>query len=145
MQAFNNSGTSKIKGHIFRLTPGEDLFKRIEAYIKLKDIKAGFIMTCVGSLQKINIRLANADKFLVKEEHYEITSLTGCVSSNDRFHLHITLCDEDGQAIGGHLCREGNVVYTTAEVVIGELEELEISEVKNEGEDWPEIKISKKI
>ena len=137
---FINSGKSNIIAHVIRLKPGDDLFNSIKEYINEKKIKAGFIMSCVDSLQEINIRLANADKFLVKKDHFEIVSLVGCVSCNNRFHLHISISDSEGNTKGGHL-KDKNIVYTTAEVVIGELPELSFSEVNNPGEDWPELQI----
>ena len=137
---FFNSGKSNIIAHALRLKPGEDLFNSIKEYVNEKKIKAGFIMSCVGSLQEINIRLANAEKFLVKKEHFEIVSLVGCVSCNNRFHLHISISDEEGNTKGGHL-KDKNIVYTTAEIVIGELPQLNFTEVNNPGEDWPELQI----
>ena len=131
---FVNSGKSNIIAHVFRLKQGEDLLNSIKEYVNEKKIKAGFIMSCVGSLQEINIRLANAKKFLVKKEHFEIVSLVGCVSCNNRFHLHISISDEEGNTKGGHL-KDKNIVYTTAEIVIGELPELNFSKVNNPGED----------
>ena len=137
---FSNSGTSNIIAHAFRLKPGDDLFKSIQRYVIEKKIQAGFIMSCVGSLKEINIRLANADKFLVKKEHFEIVSLVGCVSSNDRYHLHISVSDSEGNTKGGHL-KENNIIYTTAEIVLGELPKLSFNKVNNPGEDWPELQI----
>ena len=139
---FPNSGKSNIIAHALRLTPGADLFKSIKSFVEKNKIKAGFIMTCVGSLKEINIRLANADKFLVKKENYEIVSLVGCFGCEGRIHLHISLGDHNGNVIGGHL-KENNIVYTTAEIVIGELPELTFTEVRNKGEDWPELNINK--
>ena len=137
---FSNSGTSNIIAHAFRLKPGDDLFLSIKKYVIEKKIQAGFIMTCVGSLQEINIRLANADKFLVKKDHFEIVSLVGCVGCNDRYHLHISVSDNEGNTKGGHL-KENNIVYTTAEIVLGELPKLSFNKVNNPGEDWPELQI----
>ena len=139
---FPNSGTSNIIAHALRLKPGDDLYKSIQKYVIEKKIMAGFIMTCVGSLKEINIRLANADKFLVKKDHFEIVSLVGCFGCNDRYHLHISVSDCEGKTIGGHL-KENNIVYTTAEIVIGELPQLSFLKVNNPGEDWPELKIQK--
>ena len=139
---FINSGKSNIIAHVFRLKPGDDLFNSIKEYVIEKKIKAGFIMSCVGSLQEINIRLANADKFLVKKEHFEIVSLVGCIGCNDRYHLHISVSDSEGNTKGGHL-KENNIVYTTAEIVIGELPQLSFIKVNNPGEDWPELEIKK--
>ena len=98
-------------------------------------------MTCVGSLQKVNIRLAEATDYLIKEEHYEITSLVGCLSCNDRLHIHITIADKNGNCFGGHLSSEGNIVFTTAEIVLGELPQLVFTKEKDETSGWDELKI----
>lgn len=139
-----NSFSSNIIGHVFRLMPGQDLYQEIEKYVKDKQIKAGFIMTCVGSLQQINIRLANATDFLKENKHYEITSLVGCISCNDRMHLHISISDEFGKTFGGHLGKEGNLVFTTAEIVIGELPQINFTKEFCKESGWDELKIEKK-
>ena len=133
---------SSLQCHALRLHPNEDLYKEIEKYIKKNKIEAGFIMTCVGSLQEINIRLANAKEFLVKKEHYEITSLVGCISCNNRIHLHISISDEKGNCFGGHLGDKGNIVFTTAEIIIGELPEMNFTSEKDEISGWNELKIN---
>ena len=138
------SYSSSITAHCLRLLPGQDLYQEVKNYIKTNNITAGFIMTCVGSLQKINIRLANADKYLTKEEHFEITSLVGCVSANDRMHLHISIADSQGHSFGGHLCEKGNLIFTTAEIVIGALPQLNFTKEKCQLSGWDELKICKK-
>lgn len=40
----------KITSYAFRLKPGEDLREGIEKLVKEKDIKAGWVVTCAGSL-----------------------------------------------------------------------------------------------
>ena len=137
---FSNSGTSNIIVHALRLKSGDDLFKSIQQYAIQKMIHAGVIISCVGSLQEINIRLANADKFLVKKEHFEIVSLVGCFGCSGRYHFHISVSDSEGNTKGGHL-KENNIVYTTAEIVLGELPQLSFTAVNNPGEDWPELQI----
>ncbi len=137
---FHNSGTSNMIVHVFRLKPGDDLFKSIQNYVIEKNIQAGVIISCVGSLQEINIRLANADKFLVKKDHFEIVSLEGCVGCNGRYHLHISISDGEGNTKGGHL-KENNIVYTTAEIVLGELPKLIFNSINNQKENWPELQI----
>ena len=39
--------------------------------------------------------------------------------SGDRGHLHVSLGDKDGRVVGGHVIGD-LLVYTTAEVVLGE-------------------------
>jgi predicted DNA-binding protein with PD1-like motif len=47
------------KTHAFPLKPGEDLRKRMQAYVDKNNIKAGWVSSCVGSLTTYNIRFAN--------------------------------------------------------------------------------------
>lgn len=136
--------TSNIIAHVFRLKPGDDLYQSLKTYVNTHKISSAFIMTCVGSLQKINIRLAEATDYLINEAHYEITSLVGCLSCNDRIHLHITLSDKNGTCYGGHLSSEGNIIFTTAEIVLGELPQLVFTKEKDEISGWDELKVLSK-
>ena len=111
--------------HALRLSPGQDLKKELEAFAQLHQLQAGFVLTCVGSLQKVALRPANQKEPLLREQKYEIVSLVGTLSP-DGAHLHISLSDSTGATIGGHLLA-GNEVYTTAEIVIGEAENLAFS------------------
>ena len=110
--------------HAFRLTPGQDLKKSLLSYAKGAKLEAGCVVTCVGSLSKVSIRLANADgkrgsnETVSLEERFEIVSLAGTVSRHG-CHLHMSLSDYQGNVVGGHVL-DGCVVYTTAEMVLGE-------------------------
>lgn len=108
--------------HAFRLKTGDDLKKSIETYTAEQSIAAGFVITCVGSLSVAVLRMAGAqpEKQDIRKYtgHFEIVSLVGTVSVNG-YHLHMSISDENGQVIGGHL-KEGNIIDTTAELVIGE-------------------------
>lgn len=117
---------SSLKTYAFRLRPNQDLNKELDDFVKKHDLKAAFIMTCVGSLTKAIIRMAYDKNFDVEsnrvktyEQHMEIVSLVGTLSSVGGHHLHISLSDKDGNLVGGHVFGELNV-FTTAEVVIGE-------------------------
>lgn len=141
--ALNVVNSSNMKVHVFRLLPEEDLYQEILKYLNDNNIKAACILSCVGSLKEINIRTATGKNYISKKQCFEILSLVGCISI-DRCHLHISLGDENGQMLGGHLMRENNLVYTTAEVVIGELLDLAFSEEHCQKSGWPELKIQKK-
>lgn len=134
---------SPLKVHVFRLLPGDDLYQSLKSYVTSQKIEAACILTCVGSLQKIHVRTSRGVKFLETTDFFEITSLTGCISPS-RAHLHITLCDGEGKAIGGHLMREGNIVFTTAEIVLGVMSDLKFEEQKCEKSGWPELVILNK-
>lgn len=85
--------TNKV--YVFRLKPGEDLRKSIEAIVKEKNIVAGWINTCVGSLTDYTIRFANQQEGSHGCGHFEIVSLSGTVSINVS-HLDICLSDNKG-------------------------------------------------
>jgi len=129
-----------MKTHVLRLLPRQDLKKELVKFTKENKIKAGFIITCVGSLNKANLRLAGEleKKF---EHHFEITSLVGTLSQ-DGLHLHVALSDDDGFTIGGHV-KEGCEIYTTAEIVIGELEDLTFVREMDEVTGFNELKTTK--
>ncbi len=130
-----------MKYHAIRLKPGQDLKAEIENIIFQKNIKSGIIMTCIGSLNCAKIRLA--DENIIKEykEKFEIISLAGTLSKNGS-HLHISLANDKGFCIGGHLM-DGCNIYTTAEIVICELEEFVFKREYCEDTGFKELKIIK--
>lgn len=111
-----------MKTFTIRLKPNQDLFLSLEQFCFEKNIQAGCILTCVGSLQKAALRLANKSTISTWENKFEIVSLVGTISLNGS-HLHISISDGEGKTIGGHLVK-GNLIYTTAEIVIAVFPEL---------------------
>ena len=130
------------KVYVFRLKPGEDIRKSIEAIVKEKNIKAGWINTCVGSLTDYTIRFANRQEGIRGSGHFEIISLTGTVSVNGS-HLHISISDSTGKTIGGHLL-DGCKIYTTAEIVIGSTTAYEFIRKKDGSTEWEELQVNEK-
>jgi len=57
------------------------------------------------------------------QQRFEVVSLTGTFSRDDGCHIHISLADAAGNAIGGHLM-EGTV-FTTCEIVLGTADGVE--------------------
>jgi hypothetical protein len=103
----------------FRLRPGQDLKRELLAFAERHALHAPVVLTCVGSLTRLSLRFAHATETTVRTGYFEIVSLVGCVDP-PKGHLHLSAADEAGVVIGGHLM-DGCEVYTTAEVVIGEL------------------------
>ena len=101
----------------FRLRPGQDLKKEIDAFVQQNHVTAGTLVTCVGSLTDVSLRLANQDGPSSWQGHFEIVSLVATLSVNGS-HLHLSVSDSTGRTIGGHLL-EGCKIYTTAEIVVG--------------------------
>ena len=131
-----------IKSHPIRLKRSVDLKEAIEAYVKSNNIQAGWISTCLGSLTDYHIRFANQPQGEKQAGHFEIVSLTGTVSVNG-CHLHISVSDNKGKTIGGHLLHN-NLVYTTAEIIIMEDDEFVFSREKDGTTLWEELQIRKK-
>jgi predicted DNA-binding protein with PD1-like motif len=69
----------------------------IQSFVKERNIQAGWIVSCAGSLAEYSIRFANQPGATKGSGHFEIVSLTGTVSVNGS-DLHIG-------------------IYTTAEIV----------------------------
>lgn len=108
--------------YVFRLKPHEDLKKSIMAWAKQHHIKAGIIVTCVGSLEQYSLRFANQENGTLHKGHFEIVSLTGTFTQ-DAAHLHLAVSDSTGQTIGGHLL-DDNLIYTTVEIAVAELNDV---------------------
>ncbi|MBI3168495.1 MAG: DNA-binding protein [Chloroflexi bacterium] len=111
-----------MKSHTFRLKPGQDLFDSIEEFVKQNNIEAGCILSSVGSLTHATLRLANRSDYNEYDGHFEIVSMAGTVSVHGS-HLHIAISNSDGVTFGGHLV-SGCKIYTTAEIVLLELEDV---------------------
>ena len=130
---------SSVKAYAFRLKPGQDLKKEIQNLVIEKQIKAGWISTCVGSLTNYHIRFANQPNSSNASGHFEIVSVTGTVSVNGS-HLHISISDNTGKTIGGHLM-EGCIVYTTAEIVLLSSDEFVFKRQKDGSTPWEELQV----
>jgi predicted DNA-binding protein with PD1-like motif len=103
--------------HVLRLQPGRDLKRALDELAESERIRAGIVLTCVGSLKRAVLRLADGIDVTELEQPFEILSLVGTVSEAGS-HLHVGLADALGTTIGGHL-KEGSIVHTTAEIAIG--------------------------
>jgi len=110
-----------MKIHALRLHPQQDLKQELLKFTQDNSIKAGFILTCVGSLTRATLRMADESITKDFEKRFEINSLVGTLSQ-EGVHLHTSLSDASGLEIGGHL-KEGCLIYVTAEIIIGELED----------------------
>ncbi|SFF48443.1 hypothetical protein SAMN04488541_104036 [Thermoflexibacter ruber] len=124
---------------VIRLRPMEDLKKSLENFVKENQIKAGIVLTCVGSLQASHLRLANQPQGTTFEGKQEIVSLVGTLATSGS-HLHLSISDSTGKTIGGHLL-EGCLVYTTAEIAIGILPQLRFTRELDTISTYKELKV----
>lgn len=135
-----------------RFEPGDDLKISLLEFIKQHKCSAASIITGVGSLCRVRLRLASAsadeanDFFEDKDGRYEIVGLVGTMeytqeSDSSYGHMHISLADKDGKVIGGHLM-EGCSIYTTAEVTVMEIPRLKYSRVFDVRSGFKELLVS---
>ena len=135
-----------INNHVYalRLRPNQDLKQEIVAFAKANNIQAGYIITCVGSLKKATLRLANQSEATVWDDKFEIVSLVGTLGADSGMHLHASISDGTGRTIGGHLM-DDNIIYTTAEIIIGEVLDVNFSRRLDSVTTYNELFIEKKV
>lgn len=129
--------------YALRLKPGQDLRLELEKFAKAQGLRAGYIITCVGSLNHALLRLANQNASTRIEGKLEIVSLVGTLAP-DGPHLHLSVSDNTGKTIGGHLV-EGCPIYTTAEIIIGEAEDLQFTREPDAASGYNELKIRPRV
>jgi uncharacterized protein len=111
-----------MRNYTFRLKAGQDLFDSISLFVREKQVQAGCVLSGVGSLTQVALRFANQDSYANFRGHFEIVSMTGTVSIHGS-HLHISVSNEEGNTIGGHL-DSGCKIYTTAEIVLAVFDDV---------------------
>lgn len=117
---------SKLGRVVFaRLFENEDLLEAVSDTAKQKGIKAGFFIL-IGTLKKANLGFYRQGKYQPIEigETVEIVSCMGNISVKEEkelvVHAHISVSNEEGEVLGGHLL-PGCIVAVTAELVLVEV------------------------
>ncbi len=131
-----------MENYTFRLSAGQDLFDAIDAFVLQNQIEAGCVLSGVGSLTHAVLRLANREVHNEYVGYFEIVSITGTVSIHGS-HLHVSISDENGYTIGGHLV-SGCKIYTTAEIVIAAFTNEVYKREFAEDSGYDELKVYKK-
>ena len=134
------SPPSGVTAHAFRLTPGVDLRQGLLGFAAGRHLKAAAVVTCVGSLAEVCLRYANRPDGMTRRGHFEIVSLVGTFSEAGG-HFHLSVADELGAMSGGHLL-DGCVVFTTAEVVIVELTEVQFDRQHDAASGYRELVVT---
>jgi uncharacterized protein len=113
------------RSYIFRIPKGEDLIEALQNFCHDNQIKCG-IINALGAVSSATCSFYDQKKKKYAkntiQKPFEILNLTGNVSIMDdrpMIHAHITLADEEGKFLGGHLMA-GTKVFA-CEVFIQEL------------------------
>lgn len=134
--------SSRARFFALRLRPGQDLRVELQRFARQKSLRAGFVASCAGSCTRTSVRYANQPGASVREGHFEIVSLAGTLAA-DGMHVHASFSDSTGSTFGGHLM-DGTLVYTTVELVIGELEEAMFAREVDSTFGWRELVVKKR-
>lgn len=129
--------TPPVQTIAFRLRPGQDLRLEVEAVARANGLQAAVVLTCVGSLSRAALRMAGVDATTYLDGDLEIVSFVGTISG-DGPHLHLAVSDSTGRMTGGH-AQPGSIVRTTAEVVLGELEDVVFTRPIDPQTTWDEL------
>ena len=108
---------SRVEAHIIRIKPSEDPLVILKNFVTEKKIHSASIASAVGSLSETVIRFANQKEYSKLKGSKEVVSFSGTLGDQIKPHLHLSVSDEKGATLGGHL-GEGSKVYTTLEVVL---------------------------
>ena len=145
-----------VVGYPIRLNPGEDLVPAIEKAasqaMSLSDSSSAFVMTAVGSLDRVRLRMANAcradgdnisssNEIRDWNERMEVVSLVGTMSPSGK-HLHMSLSDKNGVVVGGHVV--SGKVFTTMEIVLGTIQGVTFKRETDNATGYRELVVQKK-
>ena len=114
MAVYNRTEQKQVL--IGKLDFSSDLLDELTAICQKEDIHLGKI-EAIGAIQKARIGCYNQKtrkyQFNEIDKNLEITNLIGNISLRDNkpmVHAHITLVDQDGNTLGGHLAK-GTIVF----------------------------------
>lgn len=130
-----------LAGHAsipLRLQPGDDLRLRLTELAREQG--CGFVVAGIGSLKDARLRLADADAATVIPGPVEILSLSGSLAENG-VHLHMSVADAAGRVTGGHVLA-GNIVRTTAEVLLAPISEYSLRRAADAATGYDELVVS---
>ncbi len=112
--------------HVFRIKPGQELLNEIIRYCQEHQIRSGVVIGLIGSVESAKLNYLKALPGKYETEEYdgplEIVCAQGSVALKEEdtiVHIHIQLSSQES-CWGGHLVEAK--VFSTAEVVIGELD-----------------------
>ncbi len=142
IENFQRAQEKNMKIFATRFKPNQDLKKSLKEFVNINNIQAGFILSGVGSLKQANLRFAGQSESQLLREKFEIVSLVGTLSIHG-IHLHISLANKEGKTLGGHLV-DGCIIYTTAEIVIGESQDHTFSRTLDEQTGFQELLVIRK-
>jgi len=124
-----------------RLPPGADLRPALQEALRAHGWDSAFVVAGIGSLSEARLRYAGEPVEAVLAGPLEILSLAGSLSA-DGAHLHMALADASGRVVGGHVGILGNLVRTTAEILLTPLTEWQLTRAYDGRTGFKELMVS---
>ena len=110
-----------MKPYLLRLKPNQDVKLELLRYAQERNIKTASIVSAVGSVSSMKVRIADGKTIAYDTYNREILSLSGTLI-NGKIHAHIGAISTRMDVFGGHLM-EGCIVHTTMEITLLDLSE----------------------
>ncbi|KAH3845202.1 bifunctional protein GlmU-like [Dreissena polymorpha] len=132
---------STMVTYALRLKPGEEIVSTLHRFVEDNNLGAVSILTCVGSVSRVTLRMADSTTIKTYKENCEIVSLVGTVSAGG--HMHACFSDARGDVFGGHVIGD-MYVYTTAEILLGECTGLSFTREHCHLSGYDELVVKKK-
>jgi predicted DNA-binding protein with PD1-like motif len=108
-----------------RLPPGADLRRSLEEVAMMQAAGSAFVVAGIGSLGDARLRYAGEASESTIPGPLEILAISGTLSASGA-HLHMSVSDAGGRVYGGHV-GYGNVIRTTAEILLAPLEDWSLT------------------
>ena len=108
-----------MKPYLLRLKPKQDIKLELLNYVFKNNIKVTSIVSAVGSVSSMKLRIADGKTVVEDHLNREVLSMSGTVV-NGKIHAHIGAISTSMDVFGGHLM-EGCIVHTTMEITLLDL------------------------
>ena len=125
-----------------RLPPGVDLRRALDDLAAAQASASAFVVAGIGSLVEARLRYAGEATETRIEGPLEILSLSGTLGAGGS-HLHMAVSDAAGRVYGGHVGR-GNVVRTTAEVLLAPLPDWSLGRAHDPATGFAELVVRRR-
>jgi uncharacterized protein len=126
-----------------RLSPGEDLRRALENAVAGQGVGSAFVVAGIGSLGDASLRYAGEARETQVAGPVEIVSLSGTLSPSGG-HLHMSVSDASGRVYGGHVSY-GNVIRTTAEVLLATLKDWSLTREHDVATGFDELVVRQRV
>ena len=110
-----------MKPYLLRLKPNQDIKLELLKYAQERNIKTASIVSAVGSVSSMKVRIADGRTIVSDTHNREVLSLSGTLI-NGKIHAHIGAISTSMDVFGGHLM-QGCIVHTTMEITLLDLSE----------------------